>query len=495
MLPKKPNFYALLGLFRSAKPDEIRRAYLKSAKKLHPDKNQAAGETELFLDVQQAYQILSDPQRRAAYDATLPVEASEAGPKSPLECKIEISRPNIPSGNDKQLIYALLRLSTGADYKQTQAVPPLNVCLALDCSTSMQGPKMEMAQASAVQVLRRLKPDDIFSLVSFGDKAEVAIPAARQIDVHRAEIRVRALTTGGGTEMYTGLKAALDEVRLYNNPGAVNHVILLTDGRTYGDEEKCYAEAKVAADEGIGISGMGLGSGWNDVFLDHLADLTGGGTMFVREPHDIERFLSEKFNNLSRAFAQNVEFYAEVAEGAQVNYVFRIQPDAGQLSFQEVTRLGPVLLDEPLAVLFELRLDGERQNGQSFELLKGHIEASIASILAPVPIIPVRIDVTVDDSAEPVGPPQAIVQALSKLTLYRIQEKARLAVEAGDYEKATQHLQRLATHLLSQGEKSLARTILLEAQHIEQQKSFTDGGEKHIKYATRSLLMPGERIS
>lgn len=492
MLPKKPNLYTLLGLFRSAKPDEIRRAYLKSAKKLHPDKNQTAGETELFLDVQQAYQILSDPQRRAAYDATLPPDEVEKGPQSPIECKVEISRQTIPSGNDSQLIYALLRLSTGAEHKQTRVTPPLNVCLALDCSTSMQGSKMEMAQASAIQVLRRLKPDDIFSLVSFGDRAEIAIPATRELDIHRAETRIRMLTTGGGTEMYNGLKTALDEVRRYNSPSAVNHVILLTDGRTYGDEEKCYAEAKIAADEGIGISGMGLGSGWNDVFLDYLANLTGGGTMFVREPHDIERFLSEKFNSLSRAFAQNVEFYTEIAQNVQVNYAFRIQPDAGQLSFQDVTRLGPVFHDEPLTVLFEMRLEEGRQNGQSFQLLKGHLEASIASILAPVPNIPVRIDVTVDDSAEPGGPPQAIVQALSKLTLYRIQEKARLAVESGDYEKATQHLQRLATHLLSQGEKSLARTILLEAQHIEQQKSFTDGGEKQIKYATRSLLMPGE---
>ena len=74
MSSKTPNLYALLGLLRSASSEEIRRAYLKSAKKLHPDRNQAPGETELFLGVQQAYQILADPQRKAAYVATLPAE-------------------------------------------------------------------------------------------------------------------------------------------------------------------------------------------------------------------------------------------------------------------------------------------------------------------------------------------------------------------------------------------------------------------------------------
>jgi len=41
---------------------------------LHPDKNKAAGETELFLGVQQAYEALANAQRRAQYDATLPAE-------------------------------------------------------------------------------------------------------------------------------------------------------------------------------------------------------------------------------------------------------------------------------------------------------------------------------------------------------------------------------------------------------------------------------------
>ncbi len=493
MSSKTPNLYALLGLLRSASSEEIRRAYLKSAKKLHPDRNQAPGETELFLGVQQAYQILADPQRKAAYDATLPNEEIEPVFESPLECKIELSRTNIYNGKEKQLVYALATVSVAPEYAKNAKSPPLNVCLALDCSTSMQGPKMDMAKASAIQLIRRLAPEDIFSLVRFSDRAEVVIPATRQLDVRRGEIQVNTLATGGGTEILQGLRTAIAEVQRYNSPNYVNHVILLTDGRTYGDEQQCYEDARDAARDGIGISGMGLGSGWNDIFLDHLANVSGGSSIFIQQPSDIERLLNDKFTYLSKAFAQSVDLHAELMPGVKVEYAFRIQPEAGVLSFGEEIHFGPVLYDEPLKVLLELSIESNRNDQDRLELMKGQLEFSVASILNPVPIFPFGIEVAVTNDVMTAPPPPAIFQALSRLTLYRMQEKARLAVEAGDYDRATRHLQQLATHLLSQGEKGLAKTIMLEAQHIEQQKAFSETGEKQIKYGTRSLLMPGER--
>ena len=63
------NYYEILGIPRDATIEDIRRAYRHSAQRLHPDKNVRPGDTELFLDATQAYDVLSDPQKRAAYDA------------------------------------------------------------------------------------------------------------------------------------------------------------------------------------------------------------------------------------------------------------------------------------------------------------------------------------------------------------------------------------------------------------------------------------------
>lgn len=65
----KTDYYELLGLQKGASEDEIKKAYRKMAKKYHPDANQNSKEAEeKFKEVSQAYEILSDPQKKATYD-------------------------------------------------------------------------------------------------------------------------------------------------------------------------------------------------------------------------------------------------------------------------------------------------------------------------------------------------------------------------------------------------------------------------------------------
>ena len=91
---------------------------------------------------------------------------------------------------------------------------------------------------------------------------------------------------------------------------------------------------------------------------------------------------------------------------------------------------------------------------------------------------------------DPMPPPQSLVQAISQLTLYRMQERARLDVAKGNIKEATRRLQYLATNLLSQGQRELARAVLNEAANLQRSSSFSEEGEKRIKYGTRALLLP-----
>src|SRR5215207_9199920 len=62
------NLYAVLGVGRDASDAEIKRAFRRLAQQWHPDVNRDSGADLRFKEINQAYQVLSDPQRRQAYD-------------------------------------------------------------------------------------------------------------------------------------------------------------------------------------------------------------------------------------------------------------------------------------------------------------------------------------------------------------------------------------------------------------------------------------------
>jgi len=64
----KRDYYEVLGLARDASDEEIRRAFRKLAFKYHPDHNHEDGATDKFKEVNEAYEVLSDSEKRAAYD-------------------------------------------------------------------------------------------------------------------------------------------------------------------------------------------------------------------------------------------------------------------------------------------------------------------------------------------------------------------------------------------------------------------------------------------
>lgn len=64
----KRDYYEVLGVGKSSTKQEIKKAYRKLAKQYHPDRNKEAGAEEKFKEVQEAYDILADDQKRSAYD-------------------------------------------------------------------------------------------------------------------------------------------------------------------------------------------------------------------------------------------------------------------------------------------------------------------------------------------------------------------------------------------------------------------------------------------
>jgi molecular chaperone DnaJ len=67
-MAEKRDYYEVLGISRTATEQDIKRAYRSMARKYHPDINKDPGAEDMFKEVNEAYEVLSDGDRRAAYD-------------------------------------------------------------------------------------------------------------------------------------------------------------------------------------------------------------------------------------------------------------------------------------------------------------------------------------------------------------------------------------------------------------------------------------------
>lgn len=485
-MPKEENHYTLLGLSRNATPDEIRSAYFEAARRLHPDTNPDPAALEIFLQVQEAFSVLSNPDARQTYDATLPEDTTIL---PAVSFSYQLSRNFIPRVDEPQLVYALIDLTSIPD-PAAAMTPPLNICLVIDRSTSMQGERMDMVKASTLQLIKQMRPQDIVSVVAYSDRAEILIPASRISELGKMQSRINMIQPSGATEIFYGLEAGIGQLKRNHNPSYINHLLLLTDGRTYGDEQACLNLAEQAAQEGIGISGIGIGSEWNDKFLDQIAGHSGGSSVFIKAPADLAQFMDEKCKTLTKLYAESVVFEFDKDPQVILRYVFRLLPESGPLQTESPIRVGGIGQARSLRVLFEFMIDPLPPGCAEISLATGSVRMEIPTWAVPSTRLKLNLRLPVRVHGEPETPPQAILQAMSKLTLYRMQERARKEVEEGDSELATRHLHYLATSLITQGHQELAQTVMAEAESVRQTQKFSAAGDKRIKYGTRALLLP-----
>jgi Ca-activated chloride channel family protein len=481
------DLYTRLGVERSASEKEIRAAYRDAARRLHPDVNVEEGATELFINIKDAYETLIDPEKRSAYDEKKP-------PPSPPPIRLNtiFSRPALNRIDDPQLIYSLIELDVFVDISdEVDKTLPLNLTLILDGSTSMKGLRLDKLKTTAIEIIRQLRPQDIISVVFFNDRSEIVIPAGPRPGLQKIETNIRLIQARGGTELYQGLNTGFQEARRYLGSNYTNHMILITDGHTYGDEDACLALADQASSIGITISALGIGSEWNDEFLDELVKRTGGSSIFISEPQNINKLLKEKFQGLGKTYVERVSLNFRMIPGVKLNYAFRLNPELGPLSITFPIQLGGIPYKSRQRILLEFLVDPIRSNISRLMLAEGHFSFDIPKYSINQYRLPITLMRPVSTSYEMEPPPHSIVEAMSKLTLYRMQENVRTDIAAGELESAAQGLQNIATHLLAQGQTDLAKTALLEVQNVKSQQKLSQEGEKQIKYGTRALLLPG----
>lgn len=484
------NYYAILDVPHTATDEEIKRAYRALARRYHPDSRGEVASTELFHEVQAAYAILSDPHTRRAYD----LQRAKAGlDKAALSWDVVLSQPQLSSLYEEQVLYILMEVRP-ALAEQGERLP-LNLCLVIDRSTSMQGARLEHVKGAAHQIIDELRDDDVLAVVTFNDRAETVLPGQRDINRARAKAKVSTVWASGGTEILKGLQTGLAEIDRFHSKEVTSHLILLTDGQTYGDEQDCVAQARQAGVRRIGISAMGIGEDWNDALLDQIASTSGGVSAYIASPGQVRALLHQRVRGLGTVFANGLTLQPRCTEGVWVESAFRVSPYLDRLvASSGAFNLGALQADVPMAVTLEIGV-AQRPPGEH-RLLQLELTADIPALGRHGERLRRDINCTFTATESPAeSVPPTVLSALSKVTVYRMQERAWAALESGDVEGATRQLEMIATRLFDLGESRLARAAMLEAGRIAKGGAPTAKGRKEIKYGTRSLTIASRRKS
>src|ERR1019366_2216217 len=111
--------------------------------------------------------------------------------------------------NSPQEVVVKIDLSAIAEKRKVHRTP-LNLAVVLDKSGSMTGAKLEKTKQAAMQLVDRLEPNDIFSLVIFSDEAQALVPAQKVEDKEALKEKIESIKAGGSTALFAGVKMGAD---------------------------------------------------------------------------------------------------------------------------------------------------------------------------------------------------------------------------------------------------------------------------------------------
>ncbi|MBT5230375.1 MAG: VWA domain-containing protein [Methylococcales bacterium] len=217
----------------------------------------------------------------------------------------------------KQTAYLKVGL-TGFEMATKGDRTPTNIALVLDRSGSMQGAKLKKAKQASADAIFALGKQDIMSVVTYDNKVKVLVPATKLTDKNLVSNKIKKISAGGSTALFAGVSKGADEVRKFLTKNRVNRVILLSDGVANvgpSSPRELANLGKSLAKEGISVSTIGLGLGYNEDLMSELARKSNGNHAFAESAEDLADIFNSEFKDALSVVAQEVSIKIVVAEG------------------------------------------------------------------------------------------------------------------------------------------------------------------------------------
>ncbi|MER3402297.1 MAG: hypothetical protein C4337_03120 [Armatimonadota bacterium] len=352
---------------------------------------------------------------------------------------------------------------------------PLNLCLVLDRSGSMEGAPFEYAKQACAYLVDQLTEQDVLSIVTFSDSVDVVMPPRKMVNKPLVKEHLMRLTVGDTTNIYDALVVGTQQVTAVNLPGYQSHLILLTDGEpTVGikDFATIVGVAARAKAFGFHMTALGFGPDYNEELLAGIARRSGGRYYYIDQPHRIPEVFQQELVRLMTVVARHPKLTIRLARWVQVRQAFggevKVQGRIVEIQLVDVERgstLTPVLeLEFPNHPAGVYRVAGVQLSWE--DVLTGRTETQAAEVVMEFTTDPVQANLPQDPR---------VANELQVATTSRALEKTIMGLRSSQLNQtqALQELQRTQSLLLQQGRLQEAHQVAQAIRSLQGQDTNT----------------------
>ncbi|MEH2391414.1 MAG: VWA domain-containing protein [Nostoc sp.] len=388
-----------------------------------------------------------------------------------------------------------LGISISAKAENQDRNVPLNLCLILDHSGSMNGRSLETVKKAANRLVDRLNPGDRLSVVVFDHRAKVLVPSQSVEDPEKIKQQINRLSADGGTAIDEGLRLGIEELAK-GKKDTVSQAFLLTDGENeHGDNNRCLKFAQLAASYNLTLNTLGFGDNWNQDVLEKIADAGLGTLSYIQKPEQVVDEFNRLFSRIQTVGLTNAYLLFSLMPNvrlAELKPVAQVSPDTIELPLQQETdgrfavRLGDLMKDAERMILANIYLGQLPTGEQAIANVQVRYDDPAANKVGLVTLnIPVYAHVVKNYQADPNPQVQQSILALAK---YRQTQLAETKLQQGDRTGAATMLQTAAKTALQMGDTGAATVLQTSATQLQSGQDLSESDRKKTRMVSKTVL-------
>jgi Ca-activated chloride channel family protein len=212
---------------------------------------------------------------------------------------------------------------------------PLNLCLCIDRSGSMEGEPLDYVKRACAYVVDLLDQNDVLSVVTFAEDIEVVMPARRVVNRQLIKEHILRIDVGNTTNLYDGILTAGRQIASAQSPAYLNRLLVLTDGEpTTGikDFQSIVGQVAELKGRGVSVTALGFGPDYNEELMAGIARRSGGNYYYISRPELIPEVFRKELESLMTVVAKSLRLQFNLTRWTQLRQVYGMQPTFGARS-------------------------------------------------------------------------------------------------------------------------------------------------------------------